>query len=203
MKIGDEVNLKYEFRIISYNLDRDYMVVKIKEGEHKIPIYIGNLAFYLPEFDFCIPGKSLGPTHPDYLDADEGADKLIGVKDGKRVEIKLDPNFQFNGQYRVITESKDIITMKKAQRWGRDSYKTALSNISDEEFDGSMLSGTIVRICAITQRREIIYHHEVPSNIVSEDIRGIKVIVQDSYTFIEYNLPSNLWLQKSYRRNQD
>lgn len=183
-----EVVLNSNFVVSQVNFEDEYITINIKDSYYKVPLYISGLNIYLPEFDYCLPGRGVGIGHPDYYDVDYD---LVG----KDARVILDKDFSRNGHYRVHSKKTGIIYTKQAKVYKRSDVKNLITQIIDEEFDGSQIQGTVTRAYVMEMRTGIILYYMTNETELMAS-RNCFLVVTDPITYCEITLPKNLWRLK-------
>jgi len=89
MRKGQEVYLKHKFKITSFDVATESIVVEVLlgNGEFKteiliLPMYMGELGIYPLSIAYVTPGDHLPVSHPDYY-------QVLSTKNGYRVVLGL------------------------------------------------------------------------------------------------------------------
>lgn len=186
--IDKEVFLGRAFTILDINYEQEWMQIQLRFGEmFKIPLYISGLNIYLPEYDYCMPGRVVGKGHPDYWDVDY-------TLESDTMSIKLDEDFHKNGKYTVKSKKTQLIIQRVAQIYKPEEVKELLNTLINETFEGEMIRGIATR-AYIKQNGKI--RRYVDTSIEIDVLKDCFVVVVDPVTYVEINLPRYLWKLKS------
>lgn len=203
MRRGHEVYLKYKFRITSYDLNTESLVIEVlREDEPNeiliLPIYLGELGIYPLSIAFVTPGDHLPVTHPDYY-------QVLSTKNGYRVsyqgvgyQLRFKSNFNLTGKYMLVDDFGQTVHRTATKKKLAD-IQNDLENSINEVLDGNLIHGKF--ICAIfrehsTQKISNIADYVDEDKLFIFQRTDVTAIIQDIHTTVEFEIPLHLIASK-------
>lgn len=199
-KRGDSVCLKHQFRIVSYSLEKETILVDLLNadgntiGQELLPLYLSELAILPKEIAFVVPGDHNELDHPDYYQVVSLENKSKRVLyNNKHYQLRLSPDFNYTGEYMLLNEDTGELINKKARKTTNKFIKDILDSASKHTLQGKIVKGTVVIFYYIDDENKSIF---VDAMDISHNSRLAQnkrsVIIHDIHSNIEYDLPVNL-----------
>lgn len=208
MKKGDLVQAKYSFKIIEIREHSMVCAFNVNNNvEYQIlPIYIEAFGIRFREQSFTKPGDLDNKFHPDYY-------KFLHMQDskaiwldrfGRQVFLELSTDFNFTGEYKVITVNKNTSLTKYAKKLTEEEFQSQLAAMATNNvIPGKFIVGRVLGFAYAAAGSTHIEEDRFEITDSLEEAIGRNahdnpkfpvptVIIQDQATYIEFDLPHHL-----------
>lgn len=191
MKVGETVCLKYPFKLVTYSIEEQYLLLDVIEREDiyerlTIPMCIGALGIKTFGASYITPGDHLPITHADYYE--RSGDRVVVAS--KLYELRLDTHFKYTGIYYLVN-GYEVLT-KTAQKQTLDEIERMLEGSLDMVLEGKLLGGLVMRIIgrSATDIKFVKYVSDLANMSMLNYTHA--AIIQDPISYVEYEVPVKL-----------